>query len=202
MKFAHRPMMFPERHHLTLPKAFKNRLLKNVRCVIDCTEFFSQSSSDYKQKGNMFSNYKSHATVKALIGVSPAGAAMFVSDVYEGSISDRKIVEDSKFADNLLPGDTILADRGFLIEDICREKGATLVIPPFLKRGQTSFTLEETQQTKLIARARIHVERFNARIKVFKILQGFIPMTLMPLMSQILFVICCLANFQEPLVKD
>jgi hypothetical protein len=78
-------------NHKPLLKSFQNPFLRDVRVVIDCTEFVIESSSDFKQQGNIYSSYKSHTTAKVLIGVSPCGAAMFVSDVFEGSISDRDI---------------------------------------------------------------------------------------------------------------
>lgn len=148
----------------------------------------------------MYSSYKSRATSKVLIGVAPSGACMFVSEVYEGSISDREIVKQSDFVSHLSPGDVVLADRGFKIHDLCSERDATLVIPPFLS-GRKKFTKQETLQTKLIARSRIHVERFNERLKKFRILSGIVPLNLVPLLSQIVFVACCLVNFQTPLVK-
>jgi len=125
---------------------------------------------------------------------------MFVSDVYEGSISDRQIVKQSNFIEKLTIGDVVLGDRGFTIHDICATKGATLVIPPFLDRRE-KLTREEVLKTKLIAKSRIHVERFIERIKKFQIISGIIPLSLSPLLSQIVFITCCLVNFQEPLVK-
>jgi hypothetical protein len=202
MKFdALRDKMFtPRSHHKPLPKSFQNSLLRNVRVVIDCTEFYIESSGDFKQQGNLYSSYKSRATAKVLIGVAPCGGAMFVSEVFEGSISDREIVKQSGFTSFLEKGDVVLADRGFTIEDLLAEKGATLVIPPFLG-SRKMFTEQEMVRTKLIAKARIHVERFNERIKNNRILSGVIPHYLVPLLSQIVFVLCCLANFQEPLAK-
>ena len=184
----------------TINVGTRSRSVRDCRIVVDCTEIFTESSSNYTQLGNMYSNYKSHSTVKVLIGVAPCGACMFVSDAFEGNISDKEIVKQSGFLDYLEKGDVVLADRGFLIEDLCLEKGAKLVIPPFLK-NRSKFTREETVRTKLIARARIHVERFNQRLKTFKILQGGVPMSLVPVISQIIFVLCCLTNFQPPLAK-
>ena len=148
----------------------------------------------------MYSNYKSHATYKVLLGVAPSGSCMFVSDAYEGSISDRQIIKDTNFVDNLVPGDVVLGDRGFTIHDLCAEKGAILEIPPFLA-GRKALTTEELLKTKLLSRARIHVERFNERIKKYRILSGIVPMHLVPLLSQIVFITCCLTNFKEPLAK-
>jgi hypothetical protein len=93
-----------------------------------------------------------------LIGVAPSGAASFISDCFEGSMSDRESVLQSGFLDYIEKGDLVLADRGFQIGDLLSKKGATLNIPPFLK-GRKAFNLDETQTTKIIAKARIHVER-------------------------------------------
>jgi hypothetical protein len=41
-----------------LPKHFNNRLVRDTRVVIDCTEIFVESSSDVRQQGNLFSGYK------------------------------------------------------------------------------------------------------------------------------------------------
>ena len=65
----------------------------------------------------------------------------------------------------------IMADKGFLIQDIL-PNGVSFNIPPFLNNGV--FTESEAKATKSIARARIHVERANARLKDFKIL-SFVP---------------------------
>jgi hypothetical protein len=50
-------------------------------------------------------------------------------------------------------------------------------------------------------KVRIHVERVIERVKKFKLLSGNIPLSLSPLMDQLVFVACCLVNFQVPLVK-
>lgn len=91
---------------------------------------------------------------------------MFVSDAFEGSISDKAIVEQSGVLDFIEPGDQVVVDRGFTIEEQVRQKGGQLVMPPFLGKRK-EFSRDETIQTKLIARARIHIERLNERIKNF-----------------------------------
>ena len=86
----HQDMFFPDRQTMKplLPKVFK--YFKNVRCSVDCTEFFCETPRDYGEQGNMYSSYKSHTTMKCLIAVNPNGAACFVSDLYEGATSDVK----------------------------------------------------------------------------------------------------------------
>ena len=39
------------------------------------------------------------------------------------------------------------------------------------------------------------------KIKKFRILSGIVPLSLTPLLSQIVFITCCLVNFKEPLTK-
>jgi hypothetical protein len=43
---------------------------------------------------------------------------MFISKAFGGRASDKFIVEKSGFMNYLLPGDEIMADRGFTIDDL------------------------------------------------------------------------------------
>ncbi len=191
--------MFTKREDLPRPpRHFSNKMLRQVRVVIDCTEIFLQSSTNYSKQGHLYSSYKSHTTAKILIGCSPSGRAMFISDCFEGAISDREITKQSGFLDYLDANDVVLADRGFTIEDLVREKGAKLIVPPFLK-GRKQFTQDEVQETKIIAKARIHIERFNERLKKFKFLQGVVPHYHNPYLSQAVYICSCLVNFSAPL---
>ncbi|XP_033222836.1 uncharacterized protein LOC117176690 [Belonocnema kinseyi] len=108
--------------------------------------------------------YKGHTTFKVLLGCTPNGAISFLSDVYEGAISDREIVIKSKLVDVLQPGDVVLADRGFTIEDLVESVGASLNIPPFL-RQRNRFTAQEEIATKKVAKERIYVEHAIQKLK-------------------------------------
>ena len=79
-------------------------------------------------------------------------------------------------------------------------KQATIFIPPFLGKRE-KFTKEEVMLTKRIAKARMHVERFNERLKKFSLLNRIIPLSLVPLASQLVYVGGMLVNFQEFLCK-
>ena len=194
--------MFTRRQDLPkpLPRAFRNKLLRNTRIVIDCTEIQIEGSSNFNQQGNMYSNYKHRQTAKILIGVTPAGAASFVSDAYEGSISDREITKKSGVLNYIENGDTVLADRGFTIDDLIMALGGKLVIPPFLK-GRSNFTFEEESMSRIITKARIHVERFNERFKNFRFVTQVFPHYHLPLISQAVYVACMFANFTNTLAK-
>ena len=85
-----------------------------------------------------YSSYKNHNTYKALVGISPGGAITFVSKLYLGSISDLMLTKKSGLLELLEKGDSVMADRGFNIQDIddLTPLGVKLNIPPFLK-GKT-----------------------------------------------------------------
>ncbi|GFO39399.1 nuclease harbi1 [Plakobranchus ocellatus] len=192
--------MFPSRDYIQqymTPKSM--RRYKNLRCIIDCTEIFCQSSADFRKQGNKYSHYKNHATHKVLVGIAPNGTFIYISDVFEGSISDIKIVQESGFLEFLNPVDSILADRGFPIKDILASKQVKLVMPPFLGNRE-KFTPEEELLTRQIAKDRIHVERAIERLKRFRILKHQVNSQLDSMISQIVFVVACLVNFYDLLV--
>lgn len=57
-----------------------------------------------------YSNYKGSTTFKGLIGVSPSGEITFVSNPYEGSISDKEITKQSGILSLLEEGDEVMTD--------------------------------------------------------------------------------------------
>lgn len=170
-----RDKMFPDCSVLKkfTPKSFRG--FKNVRCSVDCTEFFVQMPRNFSRQGNLYSNYKHHHTFKCLIAVAPNGTAVFVSNLYEGAVSDRDIFEKCGILNHLNPGDLILVDRGFTVEDLLMSRQVHMNIPPFLK-GRDKLTPQEELLTRKIAKARIHVERFNKRLKKFRLVSGIMPL--------------------------
>ena len=126
--------------------------------------------------------------------------ANFISPGFKGRISDREIIIKSNFCDHLERGDHILADRGFTIEDLLLPKGAQLILPPFLK-GRSRFTSDEEKNSRTITRARIHVERFNQRLKLYKYIGDKIPQKKFPYINQAIFVCCCLVNLTKTFAK-
>jgi hypothetical protein len=63
-----------------------------------------------------------------------------------------------------VPGDTILADRGFDIGDSVGSYCSTLKIPAFT-RGKTQLSGIDIEQTRHIANVRIHVEPVIGNIR-------------------------------------
>ena len=83
----------------------------------------------YRSQSATFSSYKHHNTAKGLVGISPNGAITFVSDLYAGIFSDRNITKDSGIYDLLEPGNSIMVDRGFTLEDNLPEGISELTFP-------------------------------------------------------------------------
>jgi hypothetical protein len=126
------------------------------------------------------------------------GVITFVSELYPGSASDKEIVRHSKVLEQMVPGDLVLADKGFLIQDLM-PSGVTLNLPPFLNQPQ--FTVAQAELTVRIARAHIHVERAIQRIKCFDILD-FIPSHYQIISTEIFQVCAALVNLQSPLIRE
>ena len=81
----------------------------------------------------------------------------FSSLLVTGSISNKEITKISGILPLLESGDEVVANKGFVIEDLLSGVGAKLIIPHFKRSAQ--FKREDTEKTQAIAHLRIVVER-------------------------------------------
>lgn len=193
--------MFVSRHlqkRADRPVAFKP--FDNFRVCIDTTEVRIQSPDNLEQQGNTFNDYKGGNVWLYLICISSWGGISYISPGFEGSMSDVDIYNQSGIREFLEPGDVVLADRGFRVEEECDEDGVVLIHPPFL-RGRSQFTAEEEMLTKEIAKARIFVEHLVRKIKVFKVLKK-VTNNMLHYLDQMVYVAGCLINFMPHVVKN
>ena len=72
--------IWPDRETIdrNMPESMK-RKFPSTRVIIDCTEIKAETPSPLILISELFSTYKNHATLKALIGCSPSGGCSFVS---------------------------------------------------------------------------------------------------------------------------
>lgn len=75
-----------------------------------------------------------------------------------------KFPECCGILDKLLPGDVVLADRGFDISESVGMMQAQLHIPAFTK-GKSQLSATEVMNTRTIANVRIHGERVIGNVK-------------------------------------
>ena len=182
----------------SLPKSLRH--YPNLRCTIDCSEIFIDRPRNLEIQALTWSDYKKRNTVKFLVGITPSGMISFLSKAWGGRASDQHITRESGFLDLLEPTDLIMADRGFTIKEDLMVRGATLEIPP-PSSGLEQMSKDKVIKTKRIANARIHVERAIGRMKVFSILKKTLPITLVPLIDDIIVVCASISNLLPPLVQ-
>lgn len=178
--------------------------------ILDCTEIKTEKPSSMRQQSQLYSDYKSTNTLKGLVVCDPRGSIIFVSDLFSGSISDNEIVRQSGFLDYLRnlkamgfihAKDSVMSDKGFLIEKDLAEIEIDLNIPPFASSAKP-FSEAEVTLTKKIASHRIHIERAINQIKCFKLLKRIIPVSLFHSINAHWFNAAILTNFQDTLVKN
>ena len=141
----------------TMPEVFQQKC-PITRVILDCTELFFEKPSCFRAQSDTYSTYKSHNTAKGLVGIAPNGALTFVSNLYGGHCSDKVIVEHCVILQLLEEGDSVMADRGFEIQDLLAPRKVYLNIPPFM-RSKDQLNPDKEDETREIASVRIHVDR-------------------------------------------
>ncbi|KAF3834173.1 hypothetical protein F7725_025377 [Dissostichus mawsoni] len=123
-----------EKHKTSLPSSFRH--IQNFRMIVDCTDIKIAIPKQMDIQKETYSAYRGMHSFKLLLGVAPNAVITYCSKLYPGSTSDKEIIRDSGVLQHFKPGDLILADKGFLIQNILPE-GVTVNIPPFLCTSTT-----------------------------------------------------------------
>nr|XP_047135770.1 uncharacterized protein LOC124812780 [Hydra vulgaris] len=200
---------WPDREQLckTTPMCFRQHFGTRVGVVIDCFEVFIDKPKNALARAQTFSSYKHHNTVKFLIGIAPQGVVSFISKSWGGRVSDKYLTENCGFLSKLLPGDVVLADRGFSIEDSIALYCAEVKLQSFTK-GKRQLSSWDVEQTRKIASVRVHEERVIGNIRnKYKILQSTIPLDYLikqnnglTTMDKIVTISCSLINLNDSVI--
>ena len=136
----------------------------------------------------------------------------FVSKVWGGKTSDTFLTENCGILKNILPGDLVLADRCFTIQESLVFHQAQLAIPA-LTRGKDQLDPVDVERTRGIANVRIHVERVIGLLcRKYSILSGILPIDFLignpqgskeeavPMIDRIISVCAALVNLCPDIV--
>ncbi|XP_074107222.1 uncharacterized protein LOC141532673 [Cotesia typhae] len=182
-----------------MPEGFK-KLYPSTRVIVDATEIPIDKPSNPIAQQATFSTYKNKNTVKVLVGGSPNGILCYHSAAYGGSTSDRQIVERSDLVKKFQKGDSVMADRGFNVQDIFESQGVTVNIPHFLKGKQLpSVTVLSDRK---LASKRVHIERLIGLTKTYKILREPLNPNYTRLATKIFSICLILCNLRESVVNS
>ncbi|XP_056104303.1 uncharacterized protein LOC130083308 [Rhinichthys klamathensis goyatoka] len=202
---------WPDRESLriSMPHQFAETFGNRVAAIVDCFEIFIERPSNLQARAQTFSNYKHRHTLKYLIGITPQGVISFISKGWGGRTSDKRITEESGFLDKLLPGDMVLADRGFDIKESVGLMCAEVKIPAFTK-GRQQLDAKDVEETRSIAHLRIHVERVIGQVRnKYKMLSSKIPINMalpcegetVVFLDKVVTVCCALTNMCPSVVQ-
>ncbi|XP_069105886.1 uncharacterized protein, partial [Argopecten irradians] len=132
-----------------------------TRVILDATEIPIHKPRNVNAQSATFSSYKNKNTLKTMVGCTPKGAVSYISDAYGGSASDRQIIERSRLVQDrsmFTSGDSIMADRGIMVQDLFASKDVQVNTPTMLK-GKSQLEAEDVVRDRRIASKRIHIER-------------------------------------------
>jgi hypothetical protein len=120
--------------------------------------------------------------------------------MWGGRISDKELTGKTRFYDYIEFGDQVMAHRGFAISTELAQGGATLVISPhLLKVGSSCLVLllrepGSCQPLEFTQNEPLKESRISA------ILKNTMPLTQVPLASEILTVCSALTNLHDQLL--
>lgn len=146
--------------------------------------------------------------MKFLLAITPQGVISFVSKGWGGRVSDKHLTENCGLLSYLQPGDVILADRGFTIQDSVGLYCAQVKVPPFTK-GKKQLSRPEIDTARKLSRVRIHVERVIGVVRQkYTILESKLAINMImcdeetktSIIDKIVVVCAALCNFCDSVV--
>lgn len=161
----------------TIPAVFKSKFPR-LTSIIDCFEIFIEAPKNLLARAKCYSQYKKHCTVKVFVSCGPLGNINFISKAWGGRASDIQIVRESGFIDSKyhLPGDQLLADRGFTLHDDFAARCSAELLTPAFTKGKSQLSAQEVETSRKISSVRIHIERVIGLMKNrYTILKGPLP---------------------------
>ncbi|KAG8561413.1 hypothetical protein GDO81_015340 [Engystomops pustulosus] len=111
-----------------VPECFKASYPR-ARVTLHCADIKIQTSNTDSIPSQIHYN---RAVYQGLLGIAPHGAVIFISPLYSGCAAKRDIIKSSGILELLEPGDWVVTEKDFLIQDLVESIGAFMVIPPII----------------------------------------------------------------------
>jgi hypothetical protein len=140
----------------------------NIVMLLDCSDQETQDPKSKSAHAVLYSLYHAQTGAKFAVGCTPTGVVphSWCSEAYPSCISDPNIVEASSIINlNLVPGDMVEVDKGFLIEAFCALYGVRVMRPTTMRDKQRQQGRGDTEKTQEIGNTRIIIEQVNAQGK-------------------------------------
>ncbi|XP_075470481.1 uncharacterized protein LOC142502819 [Ascaphus truei] len=125
-----------------VPDCFKASYPR-ARVIMHCAEIKVQTATSQDLTSQLYTYYHSQTTFKGLLGIAPHGAVIFISPLYAGCATKRDIAKSSGILELLEPGDLVITDKDFLIQDLVEAADGFLVIPPIITTAASPEEGEE-----------------------------------------------------------
>jgi hypothetical protein len=184
-----------------VPTDFKAKF-PTTRIIVDGTECPIKQPKASRAHQATFSSYKSRNTVTILDRSTPGGLVNVVSDAYGGWTSDRQIVEHSNIVQLCEPGDSVMADKGFNVQDLFARMDVTVNLPTFFKK-RNRISGKIILSNRKVSSKLVHIERIISLGKTYKLLINQLNSTETKLSSHISYCCFMLCNFRTCIVpKD
>lgn len=100
-----------------------------------------------------------------MVAIAPSSMITRCNSLFGGKVWDKVMFNHSRIIGLLEPGDALMVDKGFHIEEECLSSGVELIRPPFCNAHESQFSAEDTALSAKIASSRVHVERLIERLK-------------------------------------
>ncbi|KAM4727843.1 uncharacterized protein FYW61_011018 [Anableps anableps] len=184
-----------ERVWVSMPRLFVEAFGGRLAVVVDGFEVSAETPSGVESWD------QDSRTVKYVTGITPQGVISFTSRGWSGGSSDVEITERCGLLDKLLPGDVVLAGRGFNVEEgvgmMCAEVRRS---PP---GGRRELELKTTEETRRLSHLRGHVKRIIGTVcNTYRILSSNVPIRMVEpcegesvtFLDKVVAVCCSLIN--------
>lgn len=190
-----------EEIHANLPSCLKNDI-SIVRGVLDCIEINIEIPKCTRCRKSTYSGSIQSDTTKFLYCITPGGLISYVSKGYSGNSSDKFMFNNENIINQFDSGDTIIVERGFLIEEETKAKGIKLIRPTPFQSNQLHFNDANVITNTKVAVLKLHVERAIEKMNMFKIMTTTVEYHLLPHIDDIVFIIASIVNLSCPLLKQ